>query len=214
MKRGAASLLLLLRFAALLGIIVPLFAANPNPMSGEWVAIFFTALVAYLGTYVGDYYSFLHAGMVTAAIAPVAPVSPIANPNDVALFKELIDLLKPELVFSMFGQFDFGGAFRYEDVRPVTRFSETWCNADKEFIDQVLEDARKDALAKARKVSSDIARYTRPLNGGLQTVKLGNVDRQPDSVRDQAKLINDAAGEFAKSYETLIRLGRLRLIVV
>jgi hypothetical protein len=207
MKRGAAGLLLLVRFAALLGIIVPLFAANPNPMSGEWVAIFFTALVAYLGTYLGDYYSFLHTGMIPVSSAP------LVNPNDVALFKELIDLLKPDVVFSTFGQFDFGGAFRYDDVRPVMRFSETWCNADKEFIDTALEDARKDVLAKAQKVSNHLAMYTRPLHGGLQTVKLANVDPQPDSVWEEAKIINNAADEFAKSYETLIRLGKSRLTV-
>jgi hypothetical protein len=204
MKRGAVVLLLVWRFVCLLAIIVPLFASNPNPMSGEWAAIFFAALAAYFATYAGDYYASLRA-------KPEA--KPEVNPNDVALFKELIETLKPEAVLSMFGQFDFGGSFHYDDVRPVMRFSETWGTADKEFIDKTLEEARKDVLAKAQRVSRDLAMFTRPMHGGLQTVKLANVDPQPDLVWQEAKMINDSADEFAKSYEALIRLGRARLVI-
>ena len=60
-------------------------------------------------------------------------------------------------------------------------------------------------------VAREIAFRTRPMGVGLQTVKLAGCDPQPESVRDDARVINEAATEFATSYEELIRLGRRRL---
>ena len=82
---------------------------------------------------------------------------------------------------------------------------------DKEFRDKALEKAKQDAYSKASIVTRVIAFRTRPLAGGLQTVKLANHGPQPDSVREDARVINAATTEFAESHEAFVRLGRMRL---
>lgn len=201
MKLGAIWIALVVRFFALIGIVlvaVPLVAADPAPFPWGLAGGLAAAVITYLGTYALDYFAFLRAGRE-------------GHPHDVALFRELLDLLKPGDVRATFGEFDFGGAFRYDDIRELNRFAETWDTPDKEFRDKALEKARKIALGNAVVVAREIAFRTRPMGVGLQTVKLAGCDPQPESVRDDARVINEAATEFATSYEELIRLGRRRL---
>ena len=113
-----------------------------------------------------------------------------------------------------FGEFDFGGTFRRDDIRELDRFAGTWNVPDKEFRDKALEKARQDAHSKACVVAREISQRTRPLNVELQTVKLADRDPQPDSVREDARVINVAATEFAQRHDRLVRLGRKRLTLV
>ncbi len=204
MSTGTLVILLLARLIGMVGVVVaavPLVYASPHPFPWGNLAGLIAAFGFYVGTYFfGDYHVWL--------------TRRTGHPHDVALFKELLDLLKPAEVRILYRDFDFGGAFRYEDVSAVNRFVDGWKSADKDFRDRGIEKAKRDIYTKAAVVAREIAYRTRPLTGGLQTVKLANVDQQPESVREDAGVINEAASQFAKSYEAFVRLGRDRLTLV
>lgn len=214
MRTGAVVIMLVVRIVALFGIIVPLFASIKDPMTGEWVAIFFTALLGYAGTYLGDYYSFLR-GKEAQSTAPASLQPP--NRHDVDQFRILQYVLDPQTTFRLFGEHDFSNAFEYQLVDDFHRFYEGWNRADKHFVDEAMEVARKEMYEKASIVANDIAKYTRSstFHKGWQTVRIGSEseDSQPERIWDEAKTINKSAREFARSYSALIKLGNRKLAV-
>jgi hypothetical protein len=200
MNRGVIAIALVVRFVALVGIVataVPLVQASPKPVPWTEIGAFIAATITYLGTYAIDYFAWISGRN--------------GHPHDVALFKEFVSLLAPDYVRTVFTEFDFGGTFHYEDIRALNRFADTWNLPDKEFRDKSLEAARKDAHAKAQVVAREIAVRTRPFGVGMQTVKLANVDPQPERVYEDARTINNAATAFSAAYVSMLRLGRARL---
>jgi hypothetical protein len=195
MSPGTVLVVFAIRLIAFGAIVGALLLANPKPSVVDWLA-YCAAILAYLTTYLGDYYAFLRAGSG-------------GNQNDVALFNEIEAFLKPEQVVPAFSQ-DLT-SFSYDDVAPVVRFAESWDLPNKKFIDKKLEAARKELFDKASSVANAIATYTTQSPAGIQTVKLWGVSPQPQRIYEEAKIINEKARQFIKSYEALIRLGRNRL---
>jgi hypothetical protein len=123
-------------------------------------------------------------------------------------------LLKPDHVRYAFGEFDFAGTFRYDDIAPLNGFVATWHLPDKEFRDRALEQARLALHSKATTLQREISLRTCAAHvPGFQTVKMAGYDKQPPSVWEDARIINDAASKFAESYDALVRLGRKRLTI-
>ena len=204
MKRWALLTVLVLRLAALvvLGVIVA-FAIPQDMRTWDFLGLVATTCVGYLATYTADYFAFVF-------------LQSKGHPNDVVLFRDLVELLKPSKVLNELKHVELGTTFREELILEVMQFAEEWGNADKVFIDKKLEKVKKQVHAKAYVLANEIAMRTvwAGPTAALRTTKYSvNSEEMRRKAYEDAKVIQGALKEFVANFEKLYRLGQSRLIL-
>jgi len=137
--------------------------------------------------------------------------------HDQALFQELQRALPAEPTLRLLKEHDFGNSFRKQYVEPLYEFVATWDTVEKEFLDGTLEKKRKSLYADARALAYEIAHRTVPLSdrefASVFSDRLRNSGQpRPDSVIEDAKVLNDKATQFVPKYEEFVRVCRAKLV--
>lgn len=136
--------------------------------------------------------------------------------HDQQLFQSFLNVLPPNQTTRFFKEHDFGDSFLKSDVAPLYAFVETWDSVEKEFLDKELESKRNSLYALASELASEIAGRTVPLRGGDFVSVFSDQQRasgqpRPDSVINDAKVINGKASQFVPKYEEFVRICRSKL---
>lgn len=139
--------------------------------------------------------------------------STAGNPNDIALYKKLVVLIPPPTIGAFYRTHDFGADFQPEYADALHRFAQDWNSPDHEFVDKKLEKERKLLYEKGFAMASAIAKYTVPNQNGWISVVPDRIrgEPRPEWIREEAKLLNEAARQFSASYDRFIRIARPRL---
>lgn len=132
--------------------------------------------------------------------------------HDRELFNQFLSLFAENDRIRFFKEHDFLGSFQKDRIDGLNEFVETWDNAAHEFVDQDVEEKRKEIYDAAEKLALAIARYTTPSQFGYISVKPDSLPDgpTPDWIKDQAKEMNDCASEFVKEHEKFIRFCRAK----
>ena len=139
-----------------------------------------------------------------------------SSPHDKALFQSFLSALPPNQTTSFFKEHDFGGSFQKSAVVPLHAFVSTWSSVDKEFLDEDLEKKKKALYTFASELSGEIACRTVPLrNGDLVSVfsdqQRATGQPRPESVIEDAKVLNEKSAQFVPMYEEFIRACKAKL---
>jgi hypothetical protein len=179
------------------------FLWNPKGWSFEWEPIitFLGLLVAYITLDVKTQNETLS--------------NDIGHVNDRALFKKLREVLPSNGPIRFARYHDFGGTFNLENVMPIKEFSLDWNNAEHEFIDEELEELKKELLEKSSKFSSTIAINTSPNRKGFQSVYPDtHLDSEEDfekRMKKEIAEIHGAADDLFKIHQKIMKAGRKKL---
>lgn len=137
------------------------------------------------------------------------------NPNDIALFKELLELLPPTTIGEFLRNHDFCADFRPEEANALHQFAQYWGAPDHRFIDRMMESKRQKLYKNGFALASQIAQYTVPNRSGYISVVPNEIrgGPRPDWIRDQATQLNKTARAFSACYDSFVVDGRKRLHV-
>lgn len=180
------------------------FFWNPNGWKFEWEPI--VTFFGLFGTYV-----FID---VKSKKKYSAKKNNIGHNNDINLFKELQKILPSDGPILFIREHDFGGSFDLEHVMPFKKFNYFWTTAEYEFIDQELEELKKNLLKASNAFSQSIAINTSPNKHGFQSVIPTGYDYSEESekrIRGEIDEMNQAADELFKAHQEIIRAGRKKL---
>lgn len=133
------------------------------------------------------------------------------HPNDVRLFRELLEVLPSKTFIEFLKQHDFLLEFQLETVNPLRQFINEWDNAEHAFLDTELEELRKALMAAGEDFSHKISKFTSPNDSGWQAVRsdrLKHIEEHEERFRKEAKLIDSASDEFVRIHQELVRKGR------
>lgn len=136
--------------------------------------------------------------------------------HDAYLFGEFSAILPQVPAIRFLKEHDFGDSFSKDPLQPLYDFVREWEGVDKEFIDSVIEERRKNLYLLAEKLVLEISRCTVPIRGDYYSVysdaqrALGEV--RPQDVIEDARVLNELAESFVSSYEDFFRFCRSRLI--
>ena len=137
--------------------------------------------------------------------------------HDQSLFSEFQELLPFEPTIRVLKEHDFGDAFRRETISPLNSFSIIFDSVDKEFLDKKLEIKRKEFLAEAKSLASEIATRTVPLRDNTFASVYSDAQRnsrtgaRPAHIVEDARILNVKATSFVQKYERFIRYCKKRL---
>jgi hypothetical protein len=139
-----------------------------------------------------------------------------SSSHDKALFQSFLSALPPNQTTSFFKEHDFGGSFQKSAVAPLYAFVSTWGSVDNEFLDEDLEKKKKALYSFASELSSEIACRTVPLrNGDLVSVfsdqQRATGQPRPESVIEDAKVLNEKSAQFVPMYEDFVRACKAKL---
>jgi hypothetical protein len=162
--------------------------------------------------------AFIAALGVVVAKEPVRTHFSSSNTNtshDKNLFDQFLHVFPPESTTRFFREQNFGDSFQRSNIAPLNEFLETWESVEKEFIDKSLEEKRKALYAAALELASEISGRTVPLQGGQLVSVYSDQQRaagpRPESVIEDARVLNEKASSFLPVYEDFIRSCRLKL---
>lgn len=139
-----------------------------------------------------------------------------SSTHDKALFQLFLSALPPNQTTSFFKEHDFGGSFPKSAVAPLYSFVSTWGSVDKEFLDEDLEKKKEALYSFASELSNEIACRTVPLTSGDFVSVFSDQQRatgqpRPESVIEDAKVLNEKSALFVPIYEDFIRTCKVRL---
>ena len=139
-----------------------------------------------------------------------------SSTHDKALFQSFLSALPPNQTTSFFKEHDFGGSFSKSAVAPLHSFVSTWGSVDKEFLDEDLEKKKKALYSFASELSNEIAYRTFPLRSGdhfsvFSDQQGATGQPRPESVIEDAKVLNEKSALFVPMYEDFIRTCKVRL---
>ena len=136
---------------------------------------------------------------------------------DKILFLKIVnDILRPDHMREFISGRDFGNSFNTEDMSPLRRFDEVYCNrSDFEFMDPDLETAKSNLRAAIARFSMLLATNTFPLRGNPRFCKIPDEWEIDDPVRFHAVIdeLNGFARQVWEGYTEFIRMGRRKLEV-
>ncbi|MFP3801990.1 hypothetical protein SB764_37740, partial [Paraburkholderia sp. SIMBA_027] len=100
-------------------------------------------------------------------------------------------------------------------IRPLLNFVETWDQPEREFLEPELQDALKSFYAAAQNMAMNVAQRTVPV-GNMEFLSVFSdaqraVGPRPDSVIEDARILNEEARKFVPLYEHFLRLCRSKL---
>jgi hypothetical protein len=137
--------------------------------------------------------------------------------HDQALFNELLRVLPTEPTIRTLKEHDFGGPLRRSSITPLYEFNTTWDSVENEFVDQELEQGRKELHAAASDLAMEIAGRTVPTRNQDHISVYSDAQRvetrglRPPEVVEDARVLNEKASAFVPKYEAFIRLCRKKL---
>jgi hypothetical protein len=137
--------------------------------------------------------------------------------HDKDLFKELLRILPTEPTIRALKEHDFGGPLRRSSINPLYEFNSTWDNVEKEFLDEELEQGRKELYAAASDLATEIAGRTVPtrmqdhITVYTDEQRAESNGRRPLEVIEDARVLNQKASAFVPKYESFVRLCRKKL---
>ncbi len=137
--------------------------------------------------------------------------------HDINLFAEFQKALPSEPTIRLFKEHDFGNSFHQDAITPLYGFISTWDTVEKEFLDKKLEKKKKELFAEANKLAYEVSGRTVPVGMGQNlsvfsdNQRQENRGRRPDSVLEDAKILNEMSSQFVPKYEEFIRLCRSKL---
>lgn len=139
-----------------------------------------------------------------------------ASVHDQALLRAFLEALPPNQTTRFFKEQDFGASFPRAAVTPLHDFVAAWGSVDKEFLDGELEQKRKALYAFASDLASEIAARTVPLRdtefmGVFSDQQRATGLPRPDSVIEDARVLNDKSSSFVPVYENFVRTCKARL---
>lgn len=137
--------------------------------------------------------------------------------HDVLLFQELQAVFGFEPAVRLIREQNFGDSFRRKAIQPLFDFVETWDQPEKEFLDPELNAALKGLYAAANDLATQIVQRTVPIgkDGHFASVYSDSMRTQgprPDSVREDARILNETARQFVPIYEGFLRLCKAKLL--
>ena len=160
---------------------------------------------------------FIAALGVVLAKEPVRAHLSSRTPNtshDRELFSSFLNAFPPDKTTRFFRAQDFGDSFQKSNIGSLYEFVETWESVEKEFLDKTLEGKRKALYTAASELASEIAGRTVPLRGGHFVSVYSDQQRatgpRPESVIEDAKVLNQKASSFLPVYEDFIRSCRAK----
>lgn len=176
-------------------------------VSGEDDVVWGFALVAIALTY----------HLITTSIyesverADIRHVREIRKTYDINLLNKLLALLPSYDCMSFIRDYDFANSFHPNRIKNIEKFFEEWDNAECEFHDVNIENAKRELYSKANDFVMNIARYTALNDYGRLTAIPRHVDPEidfPAWVRDEISQINNSATELYRSHQDFIRVSR------
>ena len=177
------------------------FFWNPNGWVFQWepIAAFLFALAGYI------------AAEKSGENLATNSQKTTTHPNDIRLLNDFLCLMPSGTFIEFLKQHDFLLDFKMEDLSPLRKFINEWDNTEHEFQDIELENIRTDLLKYGIDFFNKVCEYTSPNDAGRQAVRvdrLKHVKEHEDRFREEAKIINDASGEFVKIHQKLTEEGR------
>lgn len=135
--------------------------------------------------------------------------------HDRKLFQEFQSALSFDPTIRFLRDQDFGQAFFRRSIEPLSEFSYTWDQPEKEFIDPELQ-AQLAALKEAAHTLNDhFAEKTVMVGDGRRisvfSDHLRGAGPKPDWVREDGRFLNKEALLFVHIYEEFIRLCKRKL---
>ncbi len=134
--------------------------------------------------------------------------------HDISLFKKLIDLLPSNSFMIFIRDHDFANSFDRKLIDPAYQFIYEWDNAEQEFINQNIEQAKKFLYEKGGRFTHYVGKNTSPNHHGWQSAIPKNIDPDmgfPEHVKKEIKELNDSASEFYQAHQTFIRVSKANL---
>jgi hypothetical protein len=135
--------------------------------------------------------------------------------HDQRLYEELKAILGFEPAIRLLRDHDFGGPFRRKAIQPLFDFYETWDSPEKEFMDKELQVGLAALYKAAGELSNHLTGKTSPIGNGdfasVFTDSLRAAGPRPDWVKQEARVLNEQAGQFVPIYERFMRQCRDKL---
>lgn len=136
--------------------------------------------------------------------------------HDQELFEEFLQLVPYDPAIRLMSEHDFEGPFKRDDLKPIFDFAWLWESVQKEFVHKELEQARRSLQQAAVQFRQEIAGRTVPVRmEGYSSVYSDDMRRsgqpRPPEVVEDARVLNELAGQFAKQYGDFVRMCRSKL---
>jgi hypothetical protein len=136
--------------------------------------------------------------------------------HDQELFAEFLKLVPYDPAIRVVSEHDFEGPFKRDDLKPIFDFAWLWESVQKEFVDKALEQARHTLHQAAIQLRQEIAGRTVPVRmEGYSSVYSDEMrssgQPRPTEVAEDARVLNELAGQFAKQYADFVRICRSKL---
>lgn len=131
--------------------------------------------------------------------------------HDTDLLNSLLELLPSTGIMLFIKDFDFGNSFPLNRIDSAYKFVCEWENAEYEFQNTEIEMAKKVLWKTCFDFTQKVNRNTAPNHSGWQSVIPRGVDPEfglSQQILDEIKEINEAATEFYKSHQELIRIAK------
>lgn len=147
-----------------------------------------------------------------------SPGKQIAKPShDQRLFERFLAALPFEPVIRLLKEHDFNGSFSREALKPLFAFADSWDQPENEFNDPDLHARLKTIHGEVYALTSEIALRTCPVgNASMASVYSDGLRRagpRPPHVIEDARILNQKAGEFVPLYYDFVKHCQLKLDV-
>jgi hypothetical protein len=139
-----------------------------------------------------------------------------ASQHDRDLFAQFQALVPADPAIKFVKLQDFGDSFVKARVDPLIDFVETWNSVNTEFLEPRIQEHKQTFYRAADEFVTELARRTTPTrNHGFISVYPDSmrevVQGRPQSVLDDAKILNELAKRVVSKYELFVRYGKSRL---
>lgn len=130
--------------------------------------------------------------------------------QDKSLYERFLLALPSNGSMDFLKHHDFHNSFPLNDLRQIINFPQEWDNAECEFMNNDLEEIRKELLEKIKHFVYDSSMKTFPAGDGIQTI-MTYADEEWDLTENTQKniaLLNQYGDDIYELHQKLIRKGR------
>ncbi len=141
---------------------------------------------------------------------------PTHSTHDADLHRQLLQVLPPESTTSFLKHQDFADSFNPDSLAGINKFIYEWSTVSTEFIDQRLQTLKENLFGSLDRFTTEISKRTSPIGNGQRSSVLSDAVRaqggaRPEWVVQDARILNKAAADSLRHYETLLRALQVRL---
>jgi hypothetical protein len=104
---------------------------------------------------------------------------------------------------------DMAAPFRKESAEPLFIYTDTWKGPNFEFLDEDIEEARREFDVLVRKFTHELAMKTTPDRHGFVSMGFKDMEDRDYMWADQ-KILNDFSSESAKAFDAFYKIARVR----